>query len=230
MDDITAQPTDEWKAAVKGVKPMQGDTKTEWLTFGEAHDSVWEAAPPTIGLTLVQAEAYTDLVRDARTKYDLMIVARNASKAATQNWYTAANAMRDNASNLITIIKGFANTQADPNAVYSAAQIPPPAVPTPAGPPVDCTDLSAELTNSGNVELSWKGSLSSGQYFSMWRRLASESDYTLIGTVAAKKFLDTELPPGAAWASYQVKAQRGTQISQGCEPVSILFGALQMAA
>lgn len=203
---------------------IQGKLKTDWLSFGEAHDTVWTANAVAIGLTVIQAGAYTTKVASARAKYDAMIVAHNAAKTATQQWYDAAVDMRDNASMLLGIIKGFADTQADPNAIYALAQIPPQSERTPAGPPTDCTNLTLELTNQGNVQLSWTGTLRQGQFFSVWRKLAGETKFTQIGSVATKAFLDDQVPQGTQYAQYQVRAQRGSLVSQGCEPATILFG------
>lgn len=203
---------------------IQGTLKLDWLNFGESHDAVWTANAVGIGITAIQAGSYTTKVAAARAKYDAMIVARNAAKTATQQWYDAAIEMRDNGAMLLGIIKGFADTQADPNAVYALAQIPPQGSRTPAGPPTDCTNLTLELTNQGNVQLDWTGTLRQGQFFSVWRKLAGQSVFTQIGSVAKKAFLDDQVPQGTQYAQYQVRAHRGSLVSQGCEPVTILFG------
>lgn len=203
---------------------IQGTTKLQWLTFGEAHDTVWQTASTTIGITEPQGDAYVAKVTAARTKFDAMVAARQAARNAIQDWYTAAQAMHEDAAMLLGLIKGYANSQADPNAVYTLAQIPPPAVPQPAGPPVDCTALTADLTNFGNVELNWKGTLANGQYFSVWRQLSGEANFSMIGTVRAKTYLDEDFSGASKTsASYIVRAHRGTQVSQGCEAVTILF-------
>ena len=212
------------------ASPIQGTTRTEWLTFGEAHGTLWKTDFASIGITEPQGTAYSVKVDAARDAYDAMIVARDAAKAATLNWYTKVDAMKENGAMLLGLIKGYADTQADPNAVYIAAQIPAPATPTPAGPPTDCTALVATLTNSGNVELTWKGTLRSGQFFSVWRKLAGETTWTSMGSVAAKAFIDTQVPEGTGGGQYMVKAHRGSLVSQGCEPVGIIFGTLQVAA
>ena len=209
---------------------MQGDTPTKWLTFGEAHDILWKTGYAGIGITEAQGTAYSAKVTAARTKYDAMIIARDAARDATADWNVAAKDMYDEASMLIGMIKAYAETQAVPQTVYSAASIPAPATPVPAGPPVDCTGLSAALTNSGNVELSWNGSLAYGQFFSVWRKLSGEANWTLLGSIRSKSFIDETVPEGTAGSQYQVKAQRGGQVSQGCEPVGIIFGTVQAAA
>lgn len=209
--------------------PIQGIHNIDWLTFGESHDSLWEIDPPSIGLTAPQAADYTASVADARANYVAMIAARNAAKAATQTWYASALSMRDRGSVLLALIKAFADTQPEPGAVYALAQIPQTSQRTMTGPPIDGKNLTLGLTNQGNVRLEWEGRLSKGQFFTIWRQLPGESDFTQIGSVAAKHFLDKQVPQGSQWAQYQVRAHRRDLVSEGCEPVSILFGA-QLAA
>jgi hypothetical protein len=209
---------------------IQGNTRSQRLAFGEAHGLLWKTGFASIGITEPEGTAYSVKVEAARTAYDAMVLAHNAAKAATLNWYTKCDDMSDDASILLGKIKSYARAQADPNAVYVAAQIPAPAAPVPAGPPTDCTDLTANLNNDGSVSLAWKGTTRSGQFFSVWRKLAGESAWTQMGSVAAKAFTDTEVPEGITGGQYVVKAHRGTQTSFGCEPVGIIFGTVPLAA
>lgn len=203
---------------------IQGKNHTDWLAFGEAHDDLWDADPVPIGLTAPQTADYVAAVSAARAQYNAMIVARNAAMAATQAWYSLATSMRDQGSTLIALIKAFADTQPSPGEVYALAQIPPASDRTAAGPPTDGKNLTLELTNQGAIRLRWTGSLAKGQFFSVWRQLPGESGFTQIGSVATKTFLDGNVPQGADWAQYQVRAHRRDLVSQGCEPVTILFG------
>lgn len=216
----------DYKAMASGV---QGDTRYEWLEFGEAHDGVWTLNALAIGITAPQATEYASRVATSRTKYDAMIAAREAAKAATEAWYNASFAMKDYGASLISLIRGKAENTGDAN-VYVLAQIPAPATPQPAGPPTDATAMTAELTNLGNVQLKWNGTLFARQFFSVWRKLNGETDWTQIGVIAAKAFLDENVPLGTQWASYLVRAHRGTQVSQGSEPVTILLYSQQQAA
>ena len=159
-----------------------------------------------------------------------MIVARQAAKTATSDFYAAAKSMHESGQALLSLIRGYAATQADPQVVYSAAQIDGPATPVPAGAPTDCTELSAHLNNDGSVLLTWKGSLAAGQFFSVWRKLSGETKWTQMGSIAAKAYTDTEVPEGITGGQYRVVAHRGTQKTFGCEPVGIIFGTVPLAA
>ncbi len=212
--------------------PILPDSRIERVEFFEAHDPIWTSAsagdPPAIGLTPAQCLEMTALTTTARAKYNAMLSARQASKAATAAFYNAEDAMAQNGAGLIATIKAYAETTADPN-VYVLAQIPAPAVPVPAGAPTNPTALGAFLENDGSVTLSWKGTLAKGQYFSVWRQLHGSTEWTSVGTVAAKKFTDNNVPSAIISATYQVKAHRNTQVSAGSEPVTVLFGS-QLAA
>ena len=120
------------------------------VEFFEAHIAAWVAGAGanTIGLTAAQTTALNAKITAARTAYNAMIVAREASKAATQAFYNAEAALSDNGAALLATIKAFAETTANPN-VYVLAQIPPPAQPSPAGAPTNPTDLGAFLENDG---------------------------------------------------------------------------------
>lgn len=204
------------------------------VEFFEAHDPVWTATTGgpgvgTIGLTGAQCTTQTTKTSDARTKYNAMIAAREAAKAATLAFYNSEDAMALNGAGLISVIKAFAESTANPN-VYVLAQIPPPSQRQPYGPPTNPSDVNAFLENDGSVTLSWKGSLFGGQFYSIWRQLFGQTEWTQVGTVAAKKFNDALVPAGIISASYQVRGQRGSQSSPGSEPVTVLFGSQQQQA
>ena len=72
--------------------------------------------------------------------------------------------------------------------------------------------------------------MANGQFFSVWRKLSSETTWTQLGSVAAKKFTDTEVPEGLTGGQYKVLSHRGTAVSTGCEPIVVVFGTIPMAA
>lgn len=45
----------------------------------------------------------------------------------------------------------------------------------------------------------------------------------------SEEILDENIPIGTQWASYMTRAHRGSEVSQGCEPVTILLSS-QLAA
>lgn len=204
--------------------PLVPDSRIGQIEFYEAHNPQWTAKATTIGLTAAQMTTLTSLTTTARAAFNAAEAARNAAKAATQEYYNAVSNMSALGASYITQIRAKAETTNDPT-VYTSAQIPPRATPTPAGPPTNATSVSALLENDGNVQLSWRGTVSQGQFFSVWRKLAGQTTWTQIGSVAAKSFIDSGVPAGTTYAYYQIKSHRNSQVSSGSEPVVLLFGA-----
>lgn len=135
---------------------------------------------------------------------------------------------------MIKIIKAFASSTDDPN-VFTLAQIPAPTAPTPLPPPEIPADLQSALLNSGFVELTWRGSVSPGGNFTVWRSIAptpgsGAGAFIQIGMTGAKIFVDDTLPAGTPAATYFVKAHRGNLASDDSEPIFVRFGNEAIAA
>lgn len=154
--------------------------------------------------------------------------ARTAAKGATVTADTALQDLKEYAAVCLAAIKAKAESSADPNAVYTAAGVPPPALPSPAGPPTDAYDVAAHLRNDGTILVTWKGTVQNSQFFTVWRRLSTQQ-WTQIGSTAKKKFIDGTLTAGTTSATYMIRSQRGDQVSQGSEPVIIVFGTQSMS-
>ncbi|MFM9994894.1 MAG: hypothetical protein ACKVU4_03730 [Phycisphaerales bacterium] len=207
-----------------GVVP---DTRLQQLEFYEAHLPVWQDNAGAIGLTVAQLTALSTLITAARTSYDAQQPTRNAAKAATLAFYDDITAAHENGSNLIATIKTYASSTNNPG-VYSTAQIPPPAAPTPAPPPVAPTDLVSVLNTDGSITLKWKGSLAQGAFFSVWRAVAPGtggqfSTAVQIASLAEKSYLDTGVP-AAVQAQYTLRTHRGGQVSTPSEPTIVKIG------
>lgn len=198
----------------------------EAVQFFETHWPVWGAAPTVIGLTAAQVTVMEDRTKSARDAYTAQQAAKEAAKAATTTYRSAVSSMRSVGSDLISTIKAFAETTNNPN-VYANAQIPPPAPPTPAPAPGQPNNFRALLTGTGAVEVSWKATnsaASGGVYFTVHRKLASESVYTLIGNVGAKKYVDSTIPQGSGGATYIVQGFRGLDAGLPSDGFAIQFG------
>lgn len=202
-------------------------TRLQQLEFYEAHVPVWQTNATEIGLTTAQVTALGALVTAARTAYNAQQPARNASKAATTSFYEAIDTAHASGAELIATIKAFAGTSNDPT-VYTTAQIPPPAAPTPAPPPEQPTNLNATLNTDGSITLRWKGTVAQSAFFSVWRATApgTGGQFTtpaLIGTVADKAFIDGNVPV-AVQAQYTIRAHRGTAVSVPSDPTIVRIG------
>lgn len=168
---------------------------------------MWAADPPAIGLTALQISDLTTATAAARASLTAQTNAINIKEAATNTMHVQTDALRSLGGDLVKVIKTFAELTGDP-LVYDEAQVPPPAPPTPAGPPPQPTELSAALLPGGGIRLAWKGSVSQGAYFSIYRRLDGESSFTLIKSPKTKSFDDTTVPAGIGSLVYYIQAVR----------------------
>ncbi len=204
-----------------GVLPEQINERIEWF---EQRIASWKAAPTTIGLTAAQCTALDDAVKNARTNYNAAQAARIASKNATLGQRTFVNSMTNLGSDALRFIKAYANAQANPDAVYQAASVPPPAAPTPSGPPNAPTNVVADPNADGTVTIKWKGSTTNQTFFSIWRRVGNNTQWSQIGSVATKSFIDASVPAGSPTATYLIRAQRFNEVSAASDEAIVNFG------
>lgn len=216
-----------------GILP---ETVIEQIQFCEAHNPVWAAAPTVIGLTAAQCTALATATTNSRKSYNDALAARQASKAATTKLHTDATLMRAQVADLIRQIKAFAELQAVPGNVYTAAQIPEPAAPTPAAPPGKPSDFLVTLNADGSVTLSWNATdsaASSGAFFMVSRKLPGQSSFVGVGGAPGStsesrraSFTDNTVPATAAGsgAQYIVQGFRGTRSGDSSDAVTVQFG------
>lgn len=211
-----------------GVLPEQINDRIEWF---EQRITSWKATPTAIGLTAAQCTALDNAIKDARIAYDNAQAARIASKNATIGQKTAVNSLTNLGGDALRFIKAYASSQPNPNAVYQAASVPPPAQPTPAGDPKAPTEVTADPNADGTVTIKWKGSTSNQTFFSIWRRVGNNTQWTQIGSVATKSFIDSTVPAGSPTVTYFLRSQRNMQVSAPSDEATVNFGGgAQMAA
>lgn len=186
--------------------------KSEQLGFFESHWPVWNVTPADIGLTSTQVQAFKTLTQTARASFDAAETARNAAKAATLQQDSDLNLAYTSCSDLIRVIRGFAEQQANPDAVYSAANIPAPQPPLPAPAPGTPANFTVALLQNGAVELSWKCANPEGTQGTIYevRRKTGSGAFTFIGAIGVKKFVDDTLVAGSTNVVYQITAVRST--------------------
>lgn len=211
-----------------GVIP---DKVVDQVQFCEAHAPVWSSAPPTaIGLTAAQCTAFTSLTTNARKAYNTAQSAKDAYHAAVtmqNDAIAAAISGSGGAADLIRFIKSFAENTASPDSVYGLAQIPPPAAPTPAPAPGQPSNIAVSLESTGAVTLKWKAvnaAPNAGTFFTITRKLAGESSFTLVGTVGEKTFTDDTLVLGTTGATYIIQGRRGALAGLPSEQIGVQFG------
>ena len=212
------------------------DTIIGQIQFCEAHNPIWSAAPTTMGLTAAQCTALATATTNSRKSYNDAQAARQASKAATTKLHTDAAIMRAQVADLIRQIKAYAELQAVPGNVYTAAQIPEPAAPTPAAPPGKPADFLVTLNADGSVTLSWNATnsaASTGAFFTVSRKLPGQTAFVGVGgapgtTSESRRasFTDATVPASAAGsgAQYIVQGFRGTRSGESSDAVTVQFG------
>ena len=101
------------------------------------------------------------------------------------------------------------------DSVYSLAQIPSPATPSPLPAPGKPTDFSITLDALGALSLKWKCANpkgSSGTMYQIWRRIGPDGEFTHVGGSGTKRFVDETLPAGSTRVTYQIQAVRSTAV------------------
>jgi hypothetical protein len=213
------------------------DKTEDLIAFCESHLTSWTAAPAaSIGLTAAQLTSFTSVTKAARDSLTANTNARNAAKASTTTLRTNVTNARAMAADLVRVIKGFAELQANPGSVYGLAQIPQPAAPTPATAPGKPTNVSVSLEASGAVTISFEAtnaSASSGGFFQVMRKLPGQTAFVnftqMPGTTARDRritFTDFTVPTSAAanGVQYIMQGRRGVNVGEASDAITVQFG------
>jgi hypothetical protein len=194
------------------------------IEFFEAHLPIWSVDPASIGIDAAQVATLATFTANARTEYDNLVAIRANARAATQSQKDANNIMYDFGADLIKTIRAFAQTTNN-DTVYNDAAIPPPAPPTPLGPPATPKNVNAQLNTAGEIELTWDASRAGGTSFIIERSTTSATGpWTIIGSVEAVDFTDTAVPTGLTSVSYRITANRSAGSSTPTAAVTVPFG------
>lgn len=203
--------------------------KVDLIQFCEAHVPVWSAVGASIGLLPAQITALDTATKAARAKFNAAETARAASKAATLNLDDSCDTLRANVALLVKTIKLYADNQANPDPVYAAAQIPPPAAPTSNPPPGQPNSFTFTIEPGGLLTLRWKSSnstSSTGANFVVARRVGNQSSvpFTVIGGTSSRVFTDDTIPAGVSVVTYIVTPKRNGVVGTPSDMISVQFG------
>jgi len=196
------------------------ETRARKITFYQTHVPVWAQDPASIGLTTAAVDQLQALVEEARQAMVAQQEAQLAARNATQKFHNAVRRMHVGGDGVIggatmlQLIKVYAQTTGD-DSVYSRAHIAPPAKPgRPGSAPVPGTpyDFKSNLSQIGEIELTWKCDNPDGTVGTIYqiKRKTDGGPLVLVGTVGEKKFLDDTIPPGTKECIYEVTAMRST--------------------
>ncbi|MEQ8318499.1 MAG: hypothetical protein RIE77_04080 [Phycisphaerales bacterium] len=205
--------------------PVQPRKKVENIEFFEQRAPIWEANAATLNLTTEETAQLTSLTGTARTRYTEAQLKAEQSKTATANQDIAIQAMRDLGADLIKKIRVAAEQTGNPE-LFTLAQIPEPKDPA-SIPPVDASDVAFDLLNDGSLELTWKGSVSTGTTYIVRRAITptggNQQAYQDIAFADGKRFVDSTIPAGTERASYVVRAKKGETVTPGTVPITVRF-------
>jgi hypothetical protein len=212
----------------------------EEIQFGESHYPVWLTAYASIGISTETATSVKDAVVACRKAFDDAQAARDASKAATHNLTVAQNTMHSLLADTVKQIRLYAQTTNNPD-VFTKAQIPPPAAPTPAPPPMQPTNLGVQLRPDGVLRITFRAtdpSNTGSTTYLVSRKLAGETDFRVVGTAGTSRstfganlprgykfFDDDKLPAGSNNMMYMVQGQRGKTYGEPSQIFTVTIGA-----
>lgn len=198
------------------------------LAYVESIVGQWNSNQAGIGLSSAAVIDLTQQMVNARDAFTSVDNMRIAAKAETQDFYSKVDSMRTAAADAIATIKGFAAASGNPTNVYLLAGLTPKDPPQPVGAPETPTALSATLATNGTVDLKWDGRGPSQTLYEVYRRLASETNFVMLGTANArdKAFNDATVPAAQTLVYYQVRAVRGETASALSEQTTIQYGSI----
>jgi hypothetical protein len=183
------------------------------IEFCENHTAPWNLNAVAIGTTTTAVTDLTTKTTAARAAYGAQQAAQSAAKAATNTFNMAVEAMAVAAADIIKQVRVKASTAGD--SVYSLAQIPAPAAPTPTGPLGKPSDFTVELDQTGALNLKWKNTNpqgATGAVYQIWRRIGATGELAYLGGVGGKQYTDSDVPAGSSQVQYQIQAVRSTSV------------------
>lgn len=200
--------------------------RAQFLAWCQQHVEIFTEDFAQIGITSAQALAFATAVSTAAASEQAAGEARNAAKAATNTNTTNFSNLRRVTGDTIRSIRAYAELQGNPNAVYNLAQVPPPATPSPAGPPDQPHSIDALLKPSnGSITLTWKATNpASGTSYIIKRKMAGQNTFTILGVASGKSYTDTSLTAGIDSVQYTVTGTRAGIEGPESQVMLINFG------
>jgi hypothetical protein len=185
--------------------------RSAFLLWCTAHVEPFTNNAAQIGITPAMATAFAAAVDLATDKTANQQEVKQQLRVATEQVGEAFSELRELTGELVRTIKAFAENSSKPSIVYNAAQIDPPAPPSPAPPPGMPTDLVVGLEPSGALSLRWKCQNppgTQGTVYLIERRLNNAGAFAFRAAVGEKRFTDDSVPAGSTQVEYRVQAQR----------------------
>lgn len=202
--------------------------RSAFLAWCEAHYPIFLTNYAGLGITNSQALAFKTATQDLGTKQAASDTAKFAYRTAVNDADASNDTLRARAGETVRLIRAFAEASSNPEAVYSLAQIPPPAQPSPAPPPGTPKNFTVGINSAdGSIELAWKcenPSGTSGTTYVIRRRLTNDEPWAVVDVVGEKRWTDTTFTAGPDSVQYSVFAQRAGRAGEASEILTVNFG------
>jgi hypothetical protein len=204
--------------------------REDFMTWCRDHVKPFTTNPTSVGLTPAQAQAFSETYGEALAAINTQSEARLAAETATQTANERVATMKRVASSTVKLIRAFATASTNPDAVYTAAQIPAPDAPSPVPPPGQPNMITVGIQpGSGAITLKWKCENprgASGTSYVVRRMIGNTGRFEFVGVTGKKSFVDTTFAAGPDSVQYTVQAQRSDRSGPTSEPVIVNFGSM----
>jgi hypothetical protein len=191
--------------------PPNPDDAILWLAD---HLDTWGADPAVVGLgelDITEMQAALDAATAARAQ---TVALRTASKTATTNYHNKLKDMRTATSLRVSKIRTFARGTANPDSVYTLAEIPAPATPTETPAPATPFGFRVGLEEGGALRFTFKCSNPprvQGVTYRVERQDAPQTPYVFLLNAKEKSFEDSSFPSTSSLMTYRVTSQTSTK-------------------
>jgi hypothetical protein len=193
-------------------------TRLGRVEFCEQHTTPFSTNAVAIGTTTTAVTDLTTRTTAARAAYNAQQAAKNAARAATNEYKLAVAAMTSAVADILKQIKTKAAISGD--SVYSLAEIPVPATPSPKPAPGTPTGFVVTLNPDGSLNLKWKCPNppgASGTMYQVSRKLGAAGDFAPLGATGTRSYVDVTVPAGTPVVTYQIRAARSTAVGTAAQ-------------
>jgi len=202
----------------------------DYIPWAQSHGQTFVDNAAAIGVPSAVATAFQDAADQLSKTLAAQIAAQDAARAATE---ALEDEIRDNRralADIVRMVRVKAAASGNPTAVFSAAGLPNPAVPTPVAPPGLPRDFTVGVNMStGAIELKWKvtnPANGQGTVYLVQRKFSQTAAPQFCGIAGGEKaFTDATLPLGTDSVIYMVTGQRSGVAGQTAE-VNVRFGTV----
>lgn len=187
----------------------------------------WAERAGEIGIDPARAAELAALALETEQAFGRQLQAMRAARGATLRYNELLKELGTQGAMLLKQI----HSQAGANRhVYELAQLAPPDLKSPIGPPGEPYGFTTALSQSGALTLRWKCDHPRGAEqtaYNIFRRNGHTGPFLFVGTVARKTLEDATIPPGTPSVTYRIHAFRTTGAGPAAE-FNVSFGGGRM--